>query len=618
MGNHYRADIDGLRAIAVVLVLIFHAFPDILPGGYLGVDVFFVISGYLVTKILIEESSTGRISIRNFYARRVRRIFPALITVFMAVLFAGWFLLRASEFSQLSKHVLGGATFSSNIMLWKESGYFDNISDTKPLLHLWSLGVEEQFYLGLPVLMFLTTKVASLRARSLLIAAPALASFCYCIYVSGVDATTAFYSPLSRVWELLAGSLLASISSQSKTKLPKFFSRSPYLGINLIFAGVFFVDLGEVSSGYWALLPVVGAVLLISDSSNNLVKNVLSSKMFVGLGLISYPLYLWHWPVLSFLRILEGRTPPVGLRALALVLSFVLAIVTYRCIEIPLKRHAKKRALLPFLVFGMAICIACSALVYANDGIRSRPIEHQAVKYDGDIGHEAFHNYIANNFYPCTPAWVYKSALIWDGAVRCNQSKKDTPIDTILLGDSHAEHLFIGLAESLPNHNVGFYIRGVPPIRDNSEFQPLYDEVLRNSNIRYVIVSARWSLRGVPVQETKSMILELQRAGKTVFITDDSPRFSFDPSLCKFRGECQEDRAVFDSAAESYKDDLFAVVKSNPELRFIRTSTYLCDQKFCSMNDSRNILFRDFDHLSIEGSRFIGQRVVDDWPELKN
>ena len=234
-----------------------------------------------------------------------------------------------------------------------------------------------------------------------------------------------------------------------------------------------FIDLGELHRGYWVSLPVVGVVLLISDSSNNLIKSILSSKMFVSLGLISYPLYLWHWPILSFLRILEGRTPPIHLRVLAMGVSLILAAITYRYIEKPLRRNAKKKTLLPSLVLGMSICIAFSALVYSKDGIRSRAIEHQTVKYDGDIGHEEFHDYISAHFYPCTPAWVYNSSLIWEGAVRCNQSKRGRPLDTILLGDSHAEHLFIGLAEALPNQNVGFYIRGVPPIRTNSEFQPL-------------------------------------------------------------------------------------------------------------------------------------------------
>ena len=362
--------------------------------------------------------------------------------------------------------------------------------------------------------MYLTSKPASLRTRSLLIATPAFTSFFYCIYISCVDPTAAFYSPLSRVWELLAGSLLVLVFSQSTTKLPKFFNCSSYLGIVLILIGVFFVDSEELSPGYWAALPVVGTVLLISDSSYNLVKNILTSKLLVSLGLISYPLYLWHWPTLSFLRILEGRTPPLGLRALAVLLSLILAHITHRFIEVPLRRHTKKKALLPFLSFSMAICLACSVLVFTNSGIRSRPIEHQTVKYAGDIGHEDFHQYVSNHFYPCTPAWIYKTALIWEGAVRCNQSKDNVQIDTILLGDSHAEHLFIGIAEALPNRNIGFYARGAPPVRNNSEFEPLYREVLRNSNIRHVILSARWSLRGVPVRETKSMVSELQKAGK--------------------------------------------------------------------------------------------------------
>ena len=619
----YRPDIDGLRAVAVSLVVLFHAFPNLVPGGFLGVDVFFVISGYLVTQILIREASFGKIGIRAFYIRRIRRIFPALVTVLLATLLGGWFFLRATEFTQLSKHVIGGASFSSNILLWRESGYFDNISETKPLLHLWSLGVEEQFYLGLPLLIFLSTRSKSKHGMYLVLGIPMVMSFFYCIYLSGADLTAAFYSPFSRVWELLAGSLLAAFTAhQSSTRVRSVRKMSSgaimsLAGLSLLLISVF-SNAGGANPGYWALLPVVSTLILISSDRHNTVGRILSSRIFVSVGLISYPLYLWHWPLLSFARIINGRDLQTITRVFCIAIAILLAIATYKFIERPLRGPHSHRHTLSGLLIGMVICASLATVVFTSDGVKSRSIEHQKIQYSGDVEHLTFHQYIDDNFFPCTPKRIYRSALRWEGVVRCNQSKKDAPIDTVLLGDSHAEHLFIGLAENLPNHNVGYYIRGVLPVPNNPEFFPLFNEVVRSPNIKVVIIAAMWSARGVPLIETQDMIRELQSKGKKVFVTDDTPRFSFDPTLCKFKGQCSESRSIFDDAEDTYRTNLENVVKSNPELRLIKTSSYICNSKTCSMSDSRHLLFRDFDHLNINGSRLVGQRIVEDWPELKS
>ncbi len=619
----YRPDIDGLRAVAVSLVVLFHAFPDLVPGGFLGVDVFFVISGYLVTQILIREASFGKIGIRAFYIRRIRRIFPALVTVLLATLVGGWFFLRATEFTQLSKHVIGGASFSSNILLWKESGYFDNISETKPLLHLWSLGVEEQFYLGLPLLIFLSTRSKSKHGMYLVLGIPMVMSFFYCIYLSSADLTAAFYSPFSRVWELLTGSLLAAFTAHQSSTRVRSILKMPsgaimsIAGLSLLLISVF-SNAGRANPGYWALLPVISTLMLISSDRYNLVGRILSSRVFVSVGLISYPLYLWHWPLLSFARIINGRDLQTITRVFCLAIAILLAIATYKFIERPLRGPHSHRHTLSGLLIGMVICASLATVVFTSDGVKSRSIEHQKIQYSGDVEHLTFHKYIDNNFFPCTPKRIYQSALRWEGTVRCNQSKKDAPIDTVLLGDSHAEHLFIGLAENLPNHNVGYYIRGVLPVPNNPEFFPLFNEVMQSSNIKVVILAAMWSERGVPLIETQGMIRELQSKGKKVFITDDTPRFSFDPTLCKFKGQCSESRSIFDNAEDTYRANLEKVVKSNPELRVIRTSSYICNSKICSMSDSRHLLYRDFDHLNINGSRLVGQRIVEDWPDLKS
>ena len=201
-----RSDIDGIRGIAVLAVVLFHAFPRVIRGGFVGVDVFFVLSGYLITGIILEDLGAGRFSFAAFYGRRVRRIFPALVVVLVAVAAIGWLFLFAREFLQLGRHVAGGAAFVSNLVLWNESGYFDNASETKPLLHLWSLGIEEQFYLAWPLLMVCSSR---LRVHRWLVAVLGAVSLVACVAMSRTFPADAFYSPLTRWWEILIGAALA-------------------------------------------------------------------------------------------------------------------------------------------------------------------------------------------------------------------------------------------------------------------------------------------------------------------------------------------------------------------------------------------------------------------------
>ncbi len=347
LADRYRADIDGLRAIAVLAVIGFHAFPAWVPGGFVGVDIFFVISGYLISTIILTAVNAGRFSFATFYARRIRRIFPALIAVLAACYAAGWFLLYADRFEQLGKHIAGGAGFVANYVLWNEAGYFDADADTKPLLHLWSLGIEEQFYLVWPLMVFVAWK-ARLNLIALTIAIFILSSYWN---VEGIrrDLVGTFYSPWTRFWELTAGSALAAIVTDQHTWLGVKF-RALYDGLRsrasvrdaiaiaglvLAMGAVFGLDRSRHYPGLWALLPVVGAFVMIAAGPEAwLNRTVLSQRVLVGIGLISYPLYLWHWPLLSFARLLTAETPPPAVRAALIAAAFVLAWLTYKLIEI--------------------------------------------------------------------------------------------------------------------------------------------------------------------------------------------------------------------------------------------------------------------------------------------
>ncbi|MDH6591167.1 peptidoglycan/LPS O-acetylase OafA/YrhL [Variovorax sp. TBS-050B] len=330
----YRADIDGLRAVAVGSVLAFHAFPDALPGGFIGVDIFFVISGFLITTIILQSHAAGDFSYRDFYARRVRRIFPALVLVLLATLAFGWYALLPREFSALGKQAAGGAAFVANFIFWGEAGYFDTAAETKPLLHLWSLGIEEQFYIFWPMLLALAWRRRWPMLR--LLWALAVVSFLVNVLTIHPFRTAAFYSPASRFWELMVGGILACMRLQpAKTPPPVWRSHlQSCLGVGLIVLGLVTIRSDKAFPGWWALLPTLGAACCIAAGPAGVLNRwLLACRPMVWIGLISYPLYLWHWPLLVYARIVEEGEPAPSVRAAMVVASVALAWLTYRFVE---------------------------------------------------------------------------------------------------------------------------------------------------------------------------------------------------------------------------------------------------------------------------------------------
>ncbi len=332
----YRADIDGLRAIAILSVIISHAFQGVMSGGFVGVDIFFVISGFLISNIIFKSLETGSFSYIEFYNRRIKRIFPALITVLLFCFLIGYFILLPVEFNNLGKNVVGGAFFISNIILWGESGYFDTASGLKPFLNLWSLGVEEQYYIIWPVLVVLIWKRSN---NFLLIVLPIfIGSFLLNIFVINHHSGATFYSPVTRFWELMIGSLLAFIVLHNIRILPSKISCNvvSWTGLCFLIAGFFLIDSHKVLPGLWTLLPTMGTFLLIYAGNKSFVNSrLLSNKVLVFVGLISYPLYLWHWPLLAYARIvnLNGTVEKMAI----VILSFILAILTYNFLEKPIR-----------------------------------------------------------------------------------------------------------------------------------------------------------------------------------------------------------------------------------------------------------------------------------------
>jgi peptidoglycan/LPS O-acetylase OafA/YrhL len=369
-GGGYRPDVDGLRAVAVLGVIGFHAFPGGLPGGFIGVDVFFVLSGFLISGIVFRGLAAGAFSVAEFYARRIRRIFPGLVLVLAATLAFGWYVLLADEFERLGKHAAAGAGFVANLWLWHEGDYFNGDAASNPLLHLWSLGVEEQFYLLWPPLLIFAWR-RSRRSLPWIAAVVTLASLATNLAMLHRFPRAAFYAPFSRLWELTAGGLLAyaklgrSLEDHNQRRA----DAMSWVGIGLIALAA--VTDTKSFPGVWAAIPALGACLIIAAGPRAVVnRRVLSNRLLVAIGLISYPLYLWHWPLLSFARIVAGRSPTPGLCLVLIAASFVLAYATTRLVE---RRARRARGRRPLLVLAsLAAVNLVAGLTIAQAGARPR------------------------------------------------------------------------------------------------------------------------------------------------------------------------------------------------------------------------------------------------------
>jgi peptidoglycan/LPS O-acetylase OafA/YrhL len=366
-GIRYRPDIDGLRGISIIAVILFHMFPGFLRGGYIGVDVFFVISGYLISGIIVGGLNAGRFRFRDFYRNRVKRILPALVLVVATAYAVGWFTLLPDEFAQLGRHAAASMVFVENFRLWNEAGYFDTASAAKPLMHLWSLSIEEQFYLVYPLCLWAAWRAGlNLEMVVLLLG---LVSFGYNINGLGHHPVRTFFLPHARMWELMAGGVLACRQGRVRTEPvgtpdwladrlrriafhPVIFRRllpldrhdailrnlAAGIGLILILAAAAGFKSNTPYPGWHALLPVAGAWLVILAGPLAWCNRVLlADRRLVFVGLISYPLYLWHWPILSFLRIVGGDMPPVAVRCAAIAASGLLAWLTYRLVERPIR-----------------------------------------------------------------------------------------------------------------------------------------------------------------------------------------------------------------------------------------------------------------------------------------
>jgi len=355
----------------------YHAFPEAIPGGFIGVDIFFVISGFLITGIIARELDFKRFSLVAFYVRRIRRIFPALIVVLCAALVLGSLWMLPAAYAQLGSDVFASAAFFANIALLLQSGYFDIASAKKPLLHLWSLGIEEQFYLFWPLLLML-----AVRLRLSIVAVASIlgiGSFLLNLALIGSDPIATFYLPFTRAFELLAGAVLARGWNRiSQTGAAG--NLRALIGVGLIAVAAAVLDPHRAFPGWWAILPVAGAALLLSAPGAWFCRVVLASRPLVGIGLVSYPLYLWHWPLLVFFTIIKFNPLTLLERELILLASGLLAWATYQYVEKPFRFGAPSPRRIFALCAGMVlVAVAGSAIVWGRGFDFRLPAEMRAM-----------------------------------------------------------------------------------------------------------------------------------------------------------------------------------------------------------------------------------------------
>lgn len=654
----YRPDIDGLRALAILPVVLFHAFPQLVPGGFIGVDIFFVISGYLITSILLKDIQQGHYSIKTFYARRVRRIFPALGIVLLFCLALGWVVLTAVEYRAVGKHAAGGAGFIANIILWKEAGYFDAAGDTKPLLHLWSLGIEEQFYIVWPLLLYFVFK----RSWNVvwIIGAVAILSFGLNVGRIGVDPTGTFYSPISRAWELALGALLAHQATSPhlswKGVIEKYASSISVFGLLFIVLGFFVIHEARAFPGWWALLPSVGSGLLIAAGPQALInRHFLSNRFMVGVGLISFPLYLWHWPLLSFARIIYSETPPVDVRLVLVLLSVLFAYLTYRLVEKPIRSSSSKKPLIWVLsVLMLLICLAGVA-VYKTKGVKSRHsgmlnADPASLDMGADRGRWANECGI-----PFEAKLVLKSCY----------SPKDEKAAYAVWGDSKGEAIFYGLAREAASQkgsqwmmigNTIPMIGNIPRLqgRNATKNQYVIDALLANKDLKAVMLApaarsifslgevySKEDLDQSPlfeegIQGIGHAITALEKSGKRVIFLVDHPGFP-DPKSCisggltkseflnqfLFRKENPLCKMSYDQhmvTNERYRLFIKTLQKNHPHLIIYDPTHLVCDVKNneCGIARDGKFLYSYGDHYSDYGNSLVAKDFLAQLPSLLN
>tara|TARA_B110000093_G_scaffold182562_1_gene229573 strand:+ start:158 stop:2065 length:1908 start_codon:yes stop_codon:yes gene_type:complete len=620
----YRAEIDGLRALAVVPVILFHAGFELFSGGFVGVDVFFVISGYLITTILIEDIENQRFSIVNFYERRARRILPALFFVMLVCIPFAWMWMLPNQMKDFSQSLVAVSLFASNILFWRESGYFDAAAEEKPLLHTWSLAVEEQYYVLFPIFLIFAWRFGKNRAFWMIVVMSVI-SLMLSEWGWRNKATANFYLAPTRAWELFSGSIAAFVVQKYGVQKNNLLS---LIGLAAIIFSIFCYDETTPFPSVYALVPVLGVVLLVLYADKEtLAAKLLSTKGFVGVGLISYSAYLWHQPLFAFVRVRYGGLQSESINFALFIGSLFLAYLSWKYVETPFRQKAKigRVFILSFSTIGMVLFIGAGLMGHLNDGFSNR--------FENDANFQALQEKLIGNYG--------LSASCEQNFIEGGECATSENPDILVWGDSYAMHLVPGIVSS--NERVklqqatvsqcapilGYAIAtAIHGAQDCIAFNEDVYKYLSESDVKYVVLAspfARFHDNRSMVDATGRLysngaeitfsglvrlVKKIREMGKIPVIFTPPPADGSDLGNCLMRQELrgqslsncdfQREHITVSKRLSSSKLEQISAAQ------VINLTDFICSSDICRTSLEGYYLYRDTGHLSYEGSRILG------------
>lgn len=655
----YRPEIDGLRAIAVLSVILYHAGLNSFSGGFVGVDIFFVISGYLITNIIYDELAVSRFSIRSFYERRARRILPALFIVSLVCIPFAWFWMPPNELKDFSQSLVAVATFTSNILFWQESGYFAASAELKPLLHTWSLAVEEQFYIFYPPLL-LALIVFLPKALVLVIISGLLMSLGLANWASLIHPTANFYLPFSRGWELGAGALIAIHMHRLRIRsmLPE--SRDSSFGvprpvgtireltgaIGLGFIGyaIFAFDKTTPYPSLWTLIPVVGTALIILATGSSpsaapsafpfpkkiLIGRLLSLRILVGIGLISYSAYLWHHPLFAFARIYLVEGVSVEVYLALMIASLTFGVISYKYIEKPFRGNTlSSRSFLLISVFFACLLILVGFSLPEINSLRFNDSQ-KSVLAEGANNREV----MANSAYDRKGCFIDQNQDAYD-LIKNNCVHRSEKSRLIIFGDSEAAHLLDGMISVFKSKDVmQFTQAGCRAINYSTNharckyFYNLFvsDIIPQLTKDDTVILSSNWFNTYEEVGDSEfrarlaKILSSLRQSTKEIYVFTSAPGFFRDPYgiLATKKITNAAGGVYLKSQPTEASDSLIEEVAEKVGVSSFNVAKQICaNEGMCLFKDSNNYLYFDRGHFSFYGSRYIARRFGHSFAEKK-
>jgi peptidoglycan/LPS O-acetylase OafA/YrhL/lysophospholipase L1-like esterase len=642
--NVYQRDIDGLRAIAVTAVVLYHTGLSLFSGGYVGVDVFFVISGYLITGIIHREIIEEKFTFKQFWLRRARRILPASSAMVFITIITFAFIYPVNLYENFLKSVISNQVFASNILFWSEGGYFDNAQELKPLLHTWSLAIEEQFYVFFPLLLLFIDRVNRRLLAPILVSVSTL-SLLLSIYAANNYSEAGFYLLPSRVWEFGFGALIA-IYGRHLILTQSYAFLCQIIGLLFVAVPIFIFDESTPFPSFYALLPVIGTgILILTNKTKTLIISIIGSKPLVYIGLISYSVYLWHWPIIVLNNWLFLDENSATHTAIIIFMSYLLGYISYKFVELPTRNKIKlsdNRLVIGLAVSSLVIVISSIYLLYKSNAFLVDPQNIYTPQYNSAIEPEKSRE-------KCTDLFLKgKSDLC-----RLGPFKREN-IDLFIWGDSHAGSMMPAFYQLSKEHdlNIEFSITlGCQAILNMNRVDVnhscdivnarVINQIAKQKPDSVILISSfvnnitKGKLRDVNRNKTdkKDLFAEfstrfnetvdtIKQLGINVIVMTEPPRFKTNPIFSTLRANTLNVKAVIPALnkKEHYQriDKLYAIVDaSNINERLDYTSLF-CPEFECLFIKNNHFLYQDGNHLSQHGSKLVAPYFYNDIKKYLN